>query len=116
MDTPEGGAGRKVGEEKEIGKEGLKKKILNEGDRWDTHFNGDEVEAFRFNSMVHYVGSLLDGTRFNSSLEWELPFKFKLRLGFFRHFGWIDGFGENGWDPPGGDECVVPPNTTIHHV
>ncbi|CAH1432209.1 unnamed protein product [Lactuca virosa] len=36
MDAPEGGAGGKVGEEKEIGKEGLKKKILNEGDHWDT--------------------------------------------------------------------------------
>lgn len=45
MDAPEGGAGGKVGEEKEIGKDGLNKKILNEGDGWDTPINGDEVEG-----------------------------------------------------------------------
>ena len=35
----------KVGEEKEIGKEGLKKKLVKEGEGWDTPDNGDEVEG-----------------------------------------------------------------------
>ncbi|PWA43558.1 70 kDa peptidyl-prolyl isomerase [Artemisia annua] len=35
----------KVGEEKEIGSGGLKKKLLKEGDGWDTPESGDEVEG-----------------------------------------------------------------------
>ena len=35
----------KVGEEKEIGKEGLKKKLLKEGEGWDTPEVGDEVQG-----------------------------------------------------------------------
>jgi FK506-binding protein 4/5 len=31
----------KVGEKKEIGKQGLKKKLLKEGEGWDTHDIGD---------------------------------------------------------------------------
>lgn len=37
----------KVGEEKEIGKQGLKKKIIKEGTGWDTPDVGDEVEGTR---------------------------------------------------------------------
>lgn len=35
----------KVGEEKEIGKQGLKKKLVKEGEGWDTPEVGDEVEG-----------------------------------------------------------------------
>lgn len=35
----------KVGEEKEIGKQGLKKKLLRQGEGWDTPETGDEVEG-----------------------------------------------------------------------
>lgn len=35
----------KVGEEKALGKEGLKKKLLKEGHGFDTPDNGDEVEG-----------------------------------------------------------------------
>lgn len=35
----------KIGEEKEIGKSGLKKKLIKEGEKWDTPENGDEVEG-----------------------------------------------------------------------
>lgn len=35
----------KVGEEKEIGNQGLKKKLLKEGEGWDNPDNGDEVEG-----------------------------------------------------------------------
>ncbi|XXG77100.1 hypothetical protein AAC387_Pa08g1327 [Persea americana] len=51
----------KAGEEKEIEKQGLKKKLVKEG----------EVE-------VHYTGNLLDETKFDSSRDRGTPFKFKL--------------------------------------
>lgn len=35
----------KVGEEKEIGKNGLKKKLVKEGEGWETPSNGDQVEG-----------------------------------------------------------------------
>ena len=46
MDFGDAASVMKVGEEKEIGKEGLKKKLLKEGEGWDTPDNGDEVEGF----------------------------------------------------------------------
>lgn len=45
----------KVGEEKEIGKQGLKKKLLKEGVDWETPENGDEVEGI----TVSLVASLI---------------------------------------------------------
>ena len=41
----------KVGEEKEIGKQGLKKKLLKEGEGWDTPEAGDEVEGICFSEI-----------------------------------------------------------------
>lgn len=35
----------KEGEEKEIGKNGLKKKLVKEGEGWETPSAGDEVEG-----------------------------------------------------------------------
>lgn len=35
----------KAGEEKEIGKNGLKKKLVKEGEGWETPSTGDEVEG-----------------------------------------------------------------------
>jgi hypothetical protein len=45
LDLPDEGPILKVGEEKEIGKQGLKKKLLKDGQGWDTPDNGDEVEG-----------------------------------------------------------------------
>lgn len=59
MDLPEESSYMKVGEEKEIGKQGLKKKLVKEGEGWDTPDNGDEVEGricdFAFVFMILYM-------------------------------------------------------------
>ena len=45
MDLPDESPIMKVGDEKVIGKEGLKKKLVKEGEGWDTPEAGDEVEG-----------------------------------------------------------------------
>ncbi|XWS09254.1 hypothetical protein CRYUN_Cryun40dG0070200 [Craigia yunnanensis] len=108
----------KVGEEKEIGKIGLKKKLVKEGEGWETPAIGDEVE-------VHYTGTLLDGTKFDSSRDRGTPFKFKLGLGQVIK-GWDEGIktmkkGENAifTIPPelaygeSGSPPTICPNATL---
>lgn len=45
MDLPEAGSYLKVGEEKEIDPQGLKKKLVKEGEGWDSPDSGDEVQG-----------------------------------------------------------------------
>ncbi|KAJ9697418.1 hypothetical protein PVL29_009300 [Vitis rotundifolia] len=118
MDLPDESPILKVGEEKEIGKQGLKKKLVKEGEGWDTPENGDEVE-------VHYTGTLLDGTQFDSSRDRGTPFKFTLGQGQVIK-GWDQGIktmkkGENAifTIPPelaygeSGSPPTIPPNATL---
>ncbi|PON33449.1 Peptidyl-prolyl cis-trans isomerase, FKBP-type [Parasponia andersonii] len=123
MDIPEEeddpvGPTVKVGEEKEVGKNGLKKKLVKEGEGWETPGSGDEVE-------VHYTGTLLDGTKFDSSRDRGTRFKFKLGQGQVIK-GWDEGIktmkkGENAifTIPPelaygeSGSPPTIPPNATL---
>ena len=60
MDLPDESPILKVGEEKEIGEQGLKKKLVKEGDGWDTPENGDEVEGTHFPVTGHAFISCID--------------------------------------------------------
>lgn len=64
----------KVGEEREINNSGLKKKLIKRGVGWETPEFGYEV-------TVQYVGTLLDGTKFESTREGDQPLTFKLGHG-----------------------------------
>ncbi|KAK8694147.1 hypothetical protein V6N13_071704 [Hibiscus sabdariffa] len=118
LDLPDEAPIMKVGEEKEIGNQGLKKKLVKEGEGWENPESGDEVE-------VHYTGTLLDGTQFDSSRERGTPFKFTLGQGQVIK-GWDEGIktmkkGENAifTIPPqlaygeSGSPPTIPPNATL---
>ncbi|KAL6185667.1 hypothetical protein ACLB2K_041797 [Fragaria x ananassa] len=108
----------KVGDEKELGKNGFKKMLIKQGEGWETPGSGDEVQ-------VHYTGTLLDGTKFDSSRDRGTPFKFSLGQGQVIK-GWDEGIktmkkGENAifTIPPelaygeSGSPPTIPPNATL---
>ncbi|XP_009406340.2 70 kDa peptidyl-prolyl isomerase [Musa acuminata AAA Group] len=118
MDLDDDNPTLKVGEEKEIGKQGLRKKLVKEGEGWDHPEAGDEVE-------VHYTGTLLDGSKFDSSRHRGTPFRFNLGQGQVIK-GWDEGIktmkkGENAifTIPPelaygaSGSPPTIPPNATL---
>lgn len=110
---------QKVGEEKDITKDGgVKKLLVKEGEGWDKPETGDNV-------TVHYTGTLLDGTKFDSSVDRGDPFRFKLGQGQVIK-GWDKGVatmrkGEKaaftiapdyGYGPKGSPP-TIPPNATL---
>ena len=97
----------RVGEERQLGSFGLKKKLLKRGHGWETPELGDEVtgtlvfnhnfsffcsslnllmEMFVQLNAVHYVGTLLDGTKFDSTRDRGEPLTIKLGNGEFLIF------------------------------
>lgn len=64
----------KVGEERPLGRTGLAKKLLRRGRGWETPELGDEA-------AVHFVATLTDGTRFDSSRDRDEPLTLKLGQG-----------------------------------
>ena len=75
-----------VGAEADVSKKkdgGVLKKVLAKGTGEDRPQTGDEV-------TVHYTGTLIDGTKFDSSVDRGDPFKFKLGVGQVIK-GWDDG-------------------------
>lgn len=78
MDAEDDGgsyAPQKEGEEKDLTRDGgVKKLLVKAGEGWDKPEAGDEVS-------VHYTGTLLDGTKFDSSVDRGDPFQFKLGQG-----------------------------------
>ncbi|KAI4300926.1 hypothetical protein L6164_034252 [Bauhinia variegata] len=104
--------------ERQIGNEGLRKRILRKGVSWQTPFPGDEVQ-------VHFKGRVENGASFESSYDKGTPFQFK--VGHCEVIkGWDEGvatmkkgerailrippklaYGEQG-SPP-----LVPPNSTL---
>jgi len=63
------------------GDKGVWKEIIKKGSGWQRPENGDEV-------TMHYKGTLLDGVMFDSSIQRNAPFNFKLG----------DGKVIKGWD------------------
>ncbi|KAK7291048.1 hypothetical protein RIF29_05909 [Crotalaria pallida] len=62
---------QKVGEERQLTNSGLKKKLLKRGSGLETPDFNDEV-------TVHYVGTLLDGTKLGSTRDRDQPLTFTL--------------------------------------
>eukprot|EP01084_Bolivina_argentea_P089227 161029_1 len=117
MDSPTD----KVGDETDVSTaqdEGIMKKIIKAGTGWQTPEDGADVQ-------VHYVGTLLDGTQFDSSRDRGEPFSFKIGQGSVIK-GWDQGvakmkkgeiaqltckpeyaYGEAGKPP------TIPPSSTL---
>ncbi|KAL0737856.1 hypothetical protein Bca4012_014066 [Brassica carinata] len=116
----------KVGEEKEIGKSGLKKKLVKEGEKWDTPENGDEVEGQVIKGWDIGIKTMKKGENAVFTIPSELAYgetvKYEARLEDGTVVGRSDGaeftvkedgFGETGRPVSDGMQAAIPPNATL---
>lgn len=74
---------------------GIKKTILTKGEGWEKPEKGDKV-------TVHYVGTLEDGSKFDSSRDRDDPFVFTLGTGQV-----IKGWDEGVATMKRGEKCIL---------
>ncbi|WCJ28721.1 Peptidyl-prolyl cis-trans isomerase FKBP65 [Euphorbia peplus] len=91
---------------KEIGKEGLKKRVLKKGISWQTPFPGDQVQ-------VNFTGKIEGGEFFDSKMDEASPFCFKLGQGEI-----IKGLDDGIATMKRGERAIfrVPPNLAYGEV
>jgi FKBP-type peptidyl-prolyl cis-trans isomerase FkpA len=85
----------------------MSEKITDSGLKYEDVVEGDGAEAIAGQQVsVHYTGWLLDGDKFDSSLDRDVPFSFALGKGMVIR-GWDEGVA--GMKVGGKRKLTIPP-------